>query len=232
MVPTQNMTVTSTFSFLQSILLMKNPYFATEFYKWSCLITFPFGLFGNLTSLLTFSRPTLRNVSTGCLYIVLAASDIFFLLISIIDYLEYGWKVIVSLLLYRYVFILISSTQIEFYKNVTTYDQLCRFRYFILYVTQFCSAWTLVLISVDRWIRVRLPFKAILLCTPKKALFVVTVYLGVAVALNAHMLTSNFGTFLPGIIGSSCGAKLGKDQNYSLFYYFTWPVWQVSVISM
>ena len=73
-----------------------NPIFGTDFYKWSCLLTLPFGLLGNIASLLTFSRATLRKVSIGCLYIVLAISDIFFLLVFIIDYLEYGWQVRLS----------------------------------------------------------------------------------------------------------------------------------------
>ena len=117
------------------------------------------------------------------------------------------------------------------FKNIN-YDDLCRFRSFILSLTQLCSAWILVFISIDRWIRTRLPFKAIYLCTPKKALFVVAIFLIVDIAINSHILTSLFGTFLPGLISLSCGAMPTYNWNYTIFFYLTWPIIQVSIINI
>jgi len=56
-------------------------------------ITFLLGFIGNTASLMTFSRVTLRKISTGCLFIVLAISDTLFLLMCVFDFLEFGLKV-------------------------------------------------------------------------------------------------------------------------------------------
>ncbi len=56
-------------------------------------ITFLLGFIGNTASLMTFSRATLRKISTGCLFIVLAISDTLFLLMCVFDFLEFGLKV-------------------------------------------------------------------------------------------------------------------------------------------
>ncbi|CAF4631289.1 unnamed protein product, partial [Rotaria sp. Silwood2] len=62
--------------------------------------------------------------------------------------------------------------QIHFYPYVA-YNELCRFRSFIMNVTQVSSAWILVIVSIDRWIRTRFPFKSGSICTPKKALIAI-----------------------------------------------------------
>ena len=56
-------------------------------------ITFLVGFIGNTASLLTFSQPTLRKVSTGCLFITLTVSDMSYLLICVIDFVEFGLQV-------------------------------------------------------------------------------------------------------------------------------------------
>ena len=64
-----------------------------QFYQIGYSFTFLLGFLGNISSLLTFSRPTLRKVSTGCLFMALAISDMLFLLTCIIDFLEFGLNV-------------------------------------------------------------------------------------------------------------------------------------------
>jgi hypothetical protein len=225
---TSNQYTTTRIPSTQHLIPLINPISAVAFYKWSCLITLPFGLIGNIASLLTFSRPTLRKMSVGCLYITLAISDIFFLLVFIIDFLEYGWKVIFLLFYFikniSKLFFL--SLKVQFDKNID-YDAFCRFRSFIFPFTQLCSAWILVFISIDRWIRIRLPFKAAYLCTPKKTLFVVAIFLVIDIAINSHILAPWFGMLAPGVIGLSCGGKASENFNYTIFYYYTWPVIQV-----
>ncbi len=77
-----------------------NPYLIylstiSKFYLWGYLTSFILGFVGNISGLLTFSRVMLRKISTGCLFIVLAISDTIYLLVSIIDFVEYGLGVII-----------------------------------------------------------------------------------------------------------------------------------------
>ncbi|CAF4266918.1 unnamed protein product, partial [Adineta steineri] len=88
--------------------------------------------------------------------------------------------------------------QIPFYRHVQ-YDDLCRFRSFVSSVSQVLSAWLLVTISVDRWIRTRFPFKSASLCTPRKALLVVSVLLIIDIGLYSPILTPLYGMFIPGL---------------------------------
>ncbi len=71
----------------------KNPVVVIRFYQIGYVITFLLGFFGNTASLMTFSRPTLRKVSTGCLFMTLATSDMLYLFICVIDVLEFGVQV-------------------------------------------------------------------------------------------------------------------------------------------
>jgi hypothetical protein len=68
----------------------KNPVVVIRFYQIAYSFTI---LFGNTASLFTFSRPTLRKISTGCLFIVLACSDMLYLFVCIFDVLEFGIQV-------------------------------------------------------------------------------------------------------------------------------------------
>ena len=70
-----------------------NPIVVVRFYQIGYPITFLLGFIGNIASLITFSRLTLRKVSTGCLFIVLAISDTLFLVICVIDFVEFGLQV-------------------------------------------------------------------------------------------------------------------------------------------
>jgi hypothetical protein len=118
------------------------------------------------------------------------------------------------------------SSQIPFYHHIE-YDGLCRFRSFVMYVSQVLSSWILVTISFDRWIRTRFPFKSNTLCTPKNALLVVGVLLVLDVGLHSHMLTPLYGMLLPGFANGACGATVFSGS-YFTFYLFQWSVIQVS----
>jgi hypothetical protein len=93
-------------------------------------------------------------------------------------------------------------------------------------MTQLASAWILVLVSLDRWIRTRFPFKSGSICTPKKALIAVAVLLVIDIGLHSHMLTSMFGMLIPGYVNGACGPAL--SSNYFVFYYYVWLTIQVS----
>ena len=74
-----------------------NSIFVVRIYQFGYPLTFLLGFLGNAASLLTFSRPALRTVSTGCLFIVLAISDLLYLFVSVFDCLEFGFQVIILL---------------------------------------------------------------------------------------------------------------------------------------
>ncbi|CAF3024417.1 unnamed protein product [Rotaria sp. Silwood2] len=185
--------------------LIRSPPIVAYFYLWGYLIIFIFGFTGNIASLLTFIRPTLRCVSTGTLFIVLAISDTLFLSASIFDFIDFG-------------------LQVPLYTHIN-YDILCRYRIFVISMTQICSAWILVIISIDRWIRTRFSHKSITLCIPKKALILVVILIFFDAIIHSPMLTSLFGMLLPGVAIIACGPNI-KQKVYINFYYYIWTIVQ------
>lgn len=98
-----------------------------------------------------------------------------------------------------------------------------------MYVAQLASVWTLVLVSLDRWIRARFPFKSGSICTPKNALIAVAVFLIIDICLHSHILTPTFGILIPGYVNGACGPALWSD--YLAFYYYVWITIQVNTLS-
>jgi hypothetical protein len=96
-------------------------------------------------------------------------------------------------------------------------------------MTQICSAWVLVIISIDRWIRTRFPHKSKTICTPKKALIAVSILIVCDIAILSPMLTPLFGMLLPGVALVACGPNVSQ-KFYLNFYYFTWTIMQVRFV--
>ena len=92
--PYVNTTVTYSLEYYYALFI--NPILVVRLYQIAYPITFVFGFLGNLASLITFSRPALRKVSTSCLFIMLAISDTLYLLICIFDFIEFGMQVNLS----------------------------------------------------------------------------------------------------------------------------------------
>ncbi len=78
---------------LENYIIIQSPPMVARFYLWGYLVLFILGFTGNIASLLTFTRPRLRSVSTGALFIVLAISDTLFLFASIFDFIDFGLQV-------------------------------------------------------------------------------------------------------------------------------------------
>jgi hypothetical protein len=95
-------------------------------------------------------------------------------------------------------------------------------------VAQLASAWILVIVSLDRWIRTRFPFKSGSICTPKKAFLAVGVMLVIHIGLNSHILTPMFGMLIPGYVNGACGPSFNYPA-YFEFYYLQWGFVQVSL---
>ncbi|CAF5029936.1 unnamed protein product [Rotaria magnacalcarata] len=74
--------------------IFKNLFIVIQLYEYGYLVAFLIGFPGNIAGLLTFPRPTLRKVSTGCLFITLAISDILYLLMCLFDFLEFDLQIL------------------------------------------------------------------------------------------------------------------------------------------
>ncbi|CAF1455774.1 unnamed protein product [Adineta ricciae] len=185
------------------------PSLAMKFYLWGYLSLFILGYTGNSASLLTFARPTLRASSTGILYMVLAISDICFLSSLTFDFIHYGLRLDLDI--------------------ISDFIYTCRWREFLMGTSQFCSAWILVFIAMDRWIRTRFPYKSTAICTQKKALIVLAILLSTTIGLHAMFLTSLYQPFYLQIPLINCMPLRIAGDDFFNFYYETWPVVQLSI---
>jgi hypothetical protein len=163
-------------------------------------ILFILGFFGHTNSFLIFLRPTLRRISTSCLFIALTTSDSISLSLSIYDFINTGLQ--------------IRDSSID-------PSAMCRFRFFIQGTAMCCNAWLLVAIVTDRWIRVRFPFKSKQICTPRNALIATMIILILCAGFNAHILEPDY-VQLPAGVMTVCGPKQ-TDDVYNTFVRQIWP---------
>jgi hypothetical protein len=161
------------------------------------IFLFLFGYFGHISTIIIFLRQTLRSVSTSCLFICVTISNIIYLSVCSYDFLYTG----------------LGLTPIDSQTNPNLSNALCRFRSFIQSVAKCSSAWLLVAISIDRWIRIRFPFKVNKLCTRKRVLLGALIVLICAIILNSHLLLPSLGA-LSGV--TICGPI--SSSTYSFFF--------------
>ncbi|CAF1565690.1 unnamed protein product, partial [Didymodactylos carnosus] len=69
---------------------------ASNSYIYGGAITIAVGIIGHICSLLTFSRRVLRHVSTSMFFMVLAVSDLIYVLMSIYDFVMDGLQITTS----------------------------------------------------------------------------------------------------------------------------------------
>ena len=81
------------------------------------------GFIGNTCQILTFSRKTMRNISTGVFFLALSISDTMYLLLSIYTVIIYGFQI----------------------PDRSDYARTCQLRHFIHYLTTNFSAWMLAI---------------------------------------------------------------------------------------
>lgn len=96
---------------------------ATNIFLYGYLIIMCIGFVGNLCQILTFSRKTMRNVSTGVLFLALSISDTLYLLLSTYVLIIYGFKL----------------------SDKSDLAVTCRLRHFSSYFTTNFSAWMLTM---------------------------------------------------------------------------------------
>lgn len=154
------------------------------------IFLFIFGYFGNIITIIIFLQKTLRSISTNSLFICISISNIIYLLVCIYDFLYAG----------------LGLTPIDSDIYYELASALCRFRTFLQSFAMCSSAWLLVAISIDRWIRIRYPFRVKQLCTIKRSLLGVLVIIICAITFNSHHLLPTFGILVETL---NCGATLG-----------------------
>ncbi|CAF4490889.1 unnamed protein product [Rotaria socialis] len=160
------------------------------------------GIFGHTNSFLIFLRPTLRRVSTSCLFVALTFSDSIYFLVSIYNFINIGLK--------------------EPDRSADP-SATCRLRTFVQSTFMFCNAWLLVTIAVDRWARVRFPLKSKEVCTRRNALVATVGILMVAIGLNSPFVVPQLFGRLPAGIMTVCGANMA-DHAYFQFFRHIWPI--------
>ncbi|CAF4632043.1 unnamed protein product, partial [Rotaria sp. Silwood2] len=165
------------------------------------IILFLFGFFGHATSATIFLHQTLRNVSTSCLFVCMVASDTIYLLMCFYDFVFLGLGVPT--------------------KNSNLMNLLCRFYSFIQYFSMCCSAWLLLAIAIDRWLRIRFPFRVKELCTRKRVLIGASILCICSIALNSHLLLPSMGA-VPGTI--ACTPSPSSSATYQYFYSKIWSI--------
>ncbi|CAF1091633.1 unnamed protein product [Rotaria sp. Silwood1] len=163
-------------------------------------LLFILGSFGHTNSFLIFLRPILRHISTSCLFIALTISDSVYLLVSIYDFINTGLK--------------IRDTSLNA-------SAMCRFRNYIQWIAMCCNAWLLVAIAIDRWIRIRFPYKSKQYCTPRNVLIITIIIIIFFAGFNAHVLEADYGQ-LPAGIMTVCGPK-PTNPIYNTFVRQIWP---------
>ncbi|CAM4973885.1 unnamed protein product [Rotaria socialis] len=151
------------------------------------IFLFLFGFFGHAASTSIFLRRSLRSISTSCLFLCMAGSDTIYLSMCIYDFLFLGLGVPTT--------------------NIDLMNSLCRFRSFVQYFSMCCSAWLLLSITIDRWLRVQFPFRVKELCTIKRALIGAFIIFMCSIALNSHLQLPSLGV-VPGAIACAPGIKI------------------------
>lgn len=159
------------------------------------IILFIFGFFGHATSITIFLRRTLRNVSTSFLFVCMTISDIVYLLTCFFNFVFLGLGVPTT--------------------NSNLMNLLCRVYTFIQYFSMCCTAWLLLTITIDRWLRIRFPFRVRQLCTIKRVLIGALIIVIFSAALNSHLALPSIGV-VPGT--TACTASSSSSATYQYFY--------------
>lgn len=96
---------------------------STNLFRYGYMIIMIIGFIGNLFQVLTFSRRTMRNVSTGVLFLALSVSDTLYLCSNFYVLFVYGYSI----------------------PDRSDYNVTCKIRHFMSYFTTNFSAWILTI---------------------------------------------------------------------------------------
>ena len=94
---------------------------SSKIFLYGLIAVLTVGFIGNACQIITFSRKTMRSVSTGVLFLALSISDTMFLLLSTYNLFIYGIQI----------------------PDRSDYAKTCQLRHFFSYLTTNFSAWML-----------------------------------------------------------------------------------------
>ncbi|XP_013388133.2 G-protein coupled receptor daf-37 [Lingula anatina] len=130
------------------------------------IVLLVFGTFGNLASLMVMTRKVLRETPVGILLATLAVSDLVVLWVGLMRHILRAYGVVEL----RY---------------ISTFA--CHITRFLTYFSMDFSAWVLVAVTVDRFIAVCMPTRAVDLCTVRKAALSLMVIAALITAKTMHV---------------------------------------------
>ncbi|CAF2532572.1 unnamed protein product [Rotaria sp. Silwood2] len=159
-------------------------------------IIFIIGLIGNLLSSLIFSTTELSQASCGVYFLLLAIYDLIGLLGGLHHCLTIGYHIQVP--------------------NAT----YCRARNFLVYTSTDMVSWMIVVVSVDRYLKVKFPFKARMYCTHKLSVTVACILTTILILKNIHLATVFIGDFT-----ATATDNCGPNPNYPAYVIFFENIW-------
>lgn len=160
------------------------------------------GFTGNTLALITFSNRRMRQISSSIFLLILSISDIIALITSLWFFLGDAF-----------------SIQLQNYSALA-----CRIRTFFAYVCMDLSSWCIAGLAFDRFLRIEVPVRARVLCTPRNALYMILVFFLVLCGINGHYLSAGIGQERGGNRTTAhCLENREAYPNYYYFYKIIWP---------
>lgn len=94
---------------------------STNVFRYGYMVILVVGFIGNICQIMTFSRPTMRRISTGILFLILSISDTIYLFVTIYVVYIYGFQRV----------------------DRSNLSMSCRIRHFTTNFTSYFSPWIL-----------------------------------------------------------------------------------------
>ncbi|XP_064609472.1 neuromedin-U receptor 2-like [Liolophura sinensis] len=166
------------------------------------------GTFGNSVSIAVLCRKSMWKISSSPYLVALGVADLFVLWTALLR----QW--------------------LRFLVNIDIRDfspVVCKLQIFSLFTFTDFSAWTLVAVTVERFIFVCFPFKAKSVCTRRRTTFTLVLILLSLALLNSHFLYGYGSVYEEPALIPYCGHI---NDNYSMFFYQIWPWIDTSVFSL
>ncbi|KAK2157048.1 hypothetical protein LSH36_200g04073 [Paralvinella palmiformis] len=155
------------------------------------------GTIGNLLSFIVLVRRRIRKNSINIYLAILACADTVVLYISAFK----TWLRVIT------------GFELLHVSNVG-----CKITIFMFMLASHMSAWLIVLVTMDRFIAVRFPFRAVQICTTKRSALATAILLCVLVLYNAHLLwTMHLHEFENGY--KQCAPQIGDAFMNGPFNY-------------
>jgi hypothetical protein len=165
-------------------------------------IIYALGFIGNTLALITFSGERMRRISSSIFLLVLSISDSISLIASLWFFLADAF-----------------SIQLQNYSALG-----CRFRTFFAYVFMDLSSWCIAGLAFDRFLRTEIPSRAKLICVPRNALILISIFFLLLCGINGHYFSAGIGQERGGNLTTAhCLENREAYPKYYYFYKIIWP---------